>query len=126
MSSTQASCRKRASCKRRLRRRFSRRLSSRSSIKEKRSSKDRVCSSGCSSCWAKAAAMPLRRRRRSCSRVWLSSIGKVSSDKESCLDPPGPQLDRDEKIDCRANLRQKFLTLVHDGQKASRLDAPEL
>jgi len=31
---------------------------------------------------------------------------------------PGPQLDRVEKIDCRVNLRQKFLALVHDDQKS--------
>jgi hypothetical protein len=31
---------------------------------------------------------------------------------------PGPRLDRVEKIDYRANLRQKFLALVHDGQKS--------
>jgi hypothetical protein len=31
---------------------------------------------------------------------------------------PGPQLDRVEKIACRVNLGQKFLALVHNGQKA--------
>ena len=55
----EADWRRRASCKRRLRRRFSRSVSSRSSNNEKRSSKQRACSSSCSSCWANAAAMPL-------------------------------------------------------------------
>src|SRR5829696_4378151 len=118
MSSTQACCRRRARCKRRLRRRFSRRLSSRSSNKEKRSSKERACNSGCSSCWVKAAAMPLRRRRRSCSRVWLSSIGKVSSDKESCIVLPWSSVGPGRENRLQGQSASEILALVHDDQKS--------